>query len=153
MSTFPIPTDAMGITFLKGIRDQSHEATQRVQSLQSLREKYYQMFAGKRDSVVLASKTLKRGSEDAMGHLENSLRMLKTDHLDLWQVHQILPDAEADSIFIPSGGTKGAADFFLGEDFLAGLGVTPVAVAVEDIRRRLAGAGDVTHAGLCGSAG
>ncbi len=39
--------------FLTGIRDQSHEATQRVQNLQSLREKYYQTFAGKRDSVRL----------------------------------------------------------------------------------------------------
>ena len=39
--------------FLTGIRDQSHEATQRVQSLQSVREKYYQIFAGKRDSVRL----------------------------------------------------------------------------------------------------
>jgi Fic family protein len=39
--------------FLTGIRDQSQEATQRVQRLQSLREKYYLMFAGKRDSVRL----------------------------------------------------------------------------------------------------
>jgi len=31
------------------------------------------------------------------------LRRLKTDHLDLWQVHQILTEAEADSIFIPDG--------------------------------------------------
>jgi aryl-alcohol dehydrogenase-like predicted oxidoreductase len=35
--------------------------------------------------------------------LEESLRRLKTDRLDLWQVHQILTDAEADSIFIPDG--------------------------------------------------
>jgi uncharacterized protein len=38
-----------------------------------------------------------------MAMLENSLRRLKTDHLDLWQVHQILTDEEADSIFIPDG--------------------------------------------------
>lgn len=40
--------------FLTGIRDQAHEATQRVQSLESLREKYYQVFAGKRDSTRLS---------------------------------------------------------------------------------------------------
>ena len=39
--------------FLMGIRDQSREALQRVQSLQALREKYYQEFAGKRDSARL----------------------------------------------------------------------------------------------------
>lgn len=39
--------------FLAGVRDQSREAARRVQSLQALREKYYQGFAGKRDSVRL----------------------------------------------------------------------------------------------------
>jgi Fic family protein len=39
--------------FLIGIRDQSSEATQRVQALQSLREKYHQIFAKKRDGPRL----------------------------------------------------------------------------------------------------
>jgi Fic family protein len=39
--------------FLTGIRDQSSEATQRVQALQSLREKYYLVFAEKRDGLRL----------------------------------------------------------------------------------------------------
>ena len=40
--------------FLVGIRDQSRDASQRVQSLQSLRERYYQIFSGKRDSIRLS---------------------------------------------------------------------------------------------------
>jgi len=39
--------------FLTGIRDQASEATQRVQALQSLREKYHQVFAEKRDGLRL----------------------------------------------------------------------------------------------------
>ena len=39
--------------FLGGIRDQSREATQRVQALQTLREKYYRLLAGYRDSTRL----------------------------------------------------------------------------------------------------
>jgi aryl-alcohol dehydrogenase-like predicted oxidoreductase len=63
---------------------------------------------GKRDKVFLMTKvcTHRPGHETkdkAMAMLEDSLRRLKTDHLDLWQVHQILTDAEADSIFIPGG--------------------------------------------------
>lgn len=41
------------VFFLTGIRDQSREAARRVQALQTLREKYYQLFAGKRDSTRL----------------------------------------------------------------------------------------------------
>jgi aryl-alcohol dehydrogenase-like predicted oxidoreductase len=63
---------------------------------------------GKRDRVFLMTKvcTHNKGQETkekALAMLEDSLRRLKTDHLDLWQVHQILTDAEADSIFIPGG--------------------------------------------------
>lgn len=39
--------------FLTGVRDQSREAAWRVQALQVIREKYYQGFVGKRDSVRL----------------------------------------------------------------------------------------------------
>jgi uncharacterized protein len=63
---------------------------------------------GRRDKVFLMTKvcTHNEGQETkdkALAMLEDSLRRLKTDHLDLWQVHQILTDAEADSIFIPGG--------------------------------------------------
>jgi aryl-alcohol dehydrogenase-like predicted oxidoreductase len=63
---------------------------------------------GKRDKVFLMTKvcTHNQGQETkdkALAMLEDSLRRLKTDHLDLWQVHQILTDAEADSIFMPGG--------------------------------------------------
>lgn len=63
---------------------------------------------GKRDKVFLMTKvcTHREGQatkEKALAMLEDSLRRLKTDHLDLWQVHQILIDTEADSIFMPGG--------------------------------------------------
>ena len=63
---------------------------------------------GKRDKVFLMTKVCthnpgQTGKQQALTMLEESLRRLKTDHLDLWQVHQILTDEEADSIFIPDG--------------------------------------------------
>jgi aryl-alcohol dehydrogenase-like predicted oxidoreductase len=63
---------------------------------------------GKRDKVFLMTKvcTHREGQatkEKALAMLEDSLRRLKTDHLDLWQVHQILSNTEADSIFMPGG--------------------------------------------------
>jgi Fic family protein len=41
------------VFFLTGIRNQSREATRRIQVLQSLQEKYHQMFASRRDGTRL----------------------------------------------------------------------------------------------------
>jgi len=63
-------------------------------------------FAGMREKIVLASKTLKRGAEDVTAHLENSLRMLKTDYLDLYQLHQIAQEKEWEEVTGPSGALE-----------------------------------------------
>ena len=45
--------------------------------------------AGRRKGLFLATKTLERGYDGAMKQLEQSLKRLGTDHLNLWQVHSI----------------------------------------------------------------
>ncbi len=63
-------------------------------------------FSGMRDQVVLASKTLKRGAEETMGDLENSLRMLRTDYLDLYQLHQIAQEKDWHEATGPGGALE-----------------------------------------------
>jgi aryl-alcohol dehydrogenase-like predicted oxidoreductase len=63
---------------------------------------------GKRDRVFLMTKVCthlpgQQSKAKALAMLEQSLTRLKTDHLDLWQVHQIGSEAEADSIFMKDG--------------------------------------------------
>jgi len=43
-----------------------------------------------RDTVFLASKTLKRSAEDARLDLEQSLRRLRRGHIDLFQFHAVI---------------------------------------------------------------
>ena len=42
---------------------------------------------GKRDKLVLCSKTLAPTKDGALAHLETSLKELQTDHLDIWYLH------------------------------------------------------------------
>jgi aryl-alcohol dehydrogenase-like predicted oxidoreductase len=42
---------------------------------------------GKRDKVVLSSKSLGRTKDAALADLDTSLRELQTDHLDIWYLH------------------------------------------------------------------
>ena len=59
----------------------------------------------RRDRVFLMTKvcTHGRGRREAMRQLETSLRRLKTDYLDLWQVHECVYDNDPDRHFARGG--------------------------------------------------
>jgi hypothetical protein len=57
----------------------------------------------RRREVFLASKTHLRTYDESMRLLEGSLTQLNTDHLDLWQLHNITRTEELDKIFAPDG--------------------------------------------------
>ncbi len=65
--------------------------------------------AGRRDKVFLMTKVCSHGRDKAlaMQMLEESLRRLQTDHLDLWQVHGVTFDNDPD-LFIRSNGAAEA---------------------------------------------
>ena len=56
-----------------------------------------------RDNVVLATKTLKRDSEGATKHIKYSLENLKTNRIDLYQLHNISNEEELEKILSPGG--------------------------------------------------
>ncbi len=60
---------------------------------------------GRRDQVFLMTKvcTHGRGKREAMRQLEDSLRRLKTDYLDLWQVHEVVYENDPGLHFAPDG--------------------------------------------------
>jgi predicted aldo/keto reductase-like oxidoreductase len=61
---------------------------------------------GRRDKIFLMTKCCGRTAKDAQSNLEDSLRRLRTDHLDLWQFHEINYDNDPDWIFAPGGALE-----------------------------------------------
>lgn len=61
---------------------------------------------GVRHNVFLTTKTQTRTAQDAARDLETSLRLLKTDHLDLWQLHAIQDQEDIAKILAPGGALE-----------------------------------------------
>lgn len=58
---------------------------------------------GIRKNVFLTTKTMKRTAKDVMADLDTSLRLLKTDYVDLWQLHSLQSTDEFNAILEPGG--------------------------------------------------
>ena len=63
---------------------------------------------GKRQQAIVMTKvcTHGRGKDVAMQQLEQSLRRLQTDYLDLWQIHEVIYENDSDLIFRPGGAAE-----------------------------------------------
>jgi aryl-alcohol dehydrogenase-like predicted oxidoreductase len=67
-----------------------------------------QALQGKRDQVILMTKVCTHGRDKsvALQQLEQSLRRLKTDHLDVWQIHEVVYYNDPENIFRPDGAAE-----------------------------------------------
>lgn len=79
--------------------------------------------AAARDGVFLASKTHERTRDRALRLLDESLRKLGTDRLDLWQMHDLRTRGDLDAIFA-KGGAMEAADVARREGRVRFVGIT-----------------------------
>jgi hypothetical protein len=65
-----------------------------------------EVMASRRKEVFLASKTDDRTRDGSLKLLEQSLTLLKTDHLDLWQLHNVMRDEQVEQIFAKDGAIE-----------------------------------------------
>jgi aryl-alcohol dehydrogenase-like predicted oxidoreductase len=60
----------------------------------------------RRAEAFLASKTKERTRDGSLRMLEESLKLLQTDHLDLWQLHDIGLPEDIDAVFAKGGAME-----------------------------------------------
>jgi aryl-alcohol dehydrogenase-like predicted oxidoreductase len=86
----------LGITYLESARAYSGS------------ESYYgRALRDRRKDIFLASKSHARDKEGALQHLRETLSNIKTDHLDLWQIHDVRTGEDVEEIFGPDGALEG----------------------------------------------
>jgi len=65
-----------------------------------------QVMKRRRNETFLATKTNDRTRDGSLKLLEESLRLLQTDHLDLWQVHNLSRPDQVEEIFAKGGAME-----------------------------------------------
>ena len=66
-----------------------------------------------RSKIFLTTKTMARTRDAALTELDQSLTKLRTDHLDLWLLHDIRTQNDIDAIFAPGGAIEAAQQALL----------------------------------------
>ena len=69
-------------------------------------EVYGDVLADVRKEVFIATKCLKRSRKDAEEDLHSSLQRLRTDYVDLWQMHGVQDSTDVEKIFAPGGAME-----------------------------------------------
>jgi len=70
-------------------------------------ESYYgKALRERRQEIFLTSKSHDRTKQGALAHLHETLTNMRTDHLDLWQVHDVREEADLAEIFGPGGAIE-----------------------------------------------
>jgi len=74
-------------------------------------ERWSEQYVGKvmahrRNEAFLATKTKERSRDDSMRMIAKSLELLKTDHVDLWQLHDIGTMTDVNEVFAKGGAME-----------------------------------------------
>lgn len=63
---------------------------------------------GIRDELIIATKSTRRYADQLHAHIDNSLKMLQTDYIDIFQIHQVSKDEDVDRLFKEDGPYEAA---------------------------------------------
>ena len=85
----------LGITYCESARAYSGSESYYGKALQE-----------RRRDIFLTSKSHGRSKSEALSHLDETLKNMRTEYLDLWQVHDVRTMDDVDTIFNPGGAIE-----------------------------------------------
>jgi aryl-alcohol dehydrogenase-like predicted oxidoreductase len=88
-----------------------------------------------RERFFLATKTGERGYEGAKAELKRSLERLRVDSIDLWQLHNLVDEAEWETAMGPGGALEAAIEA-RDKGLVKFIGITGHGVTVAEMHRR-----------------
>ena len=105
---FPLCTfdDAKAITLRAYELGVNYFDTARIYWSGKSEEVYGAVLPPFRKQIFLTTKSPQRSRQGAEADLDKSLRALKTDYVDLWQIHQVSEMGEVHQIFAPGGAIE-----------------------------------------------
>jgi len=105
---FPLCTfdDAKAITLRAYELGVNYFDTARIYWSGKSEEVYGAVLPPFRKQIFLTTKSPQRSRQGAAADLDKSLRALKTDYVDLWQIHQVSEMDEVHQIFAPGGAIE-----------------------------------------------
>lgn len=105
---FPLCTfdDAKAITLRAYELGVNYFDTARIYWSGKSEEVYGAVLPPFRKQIFLTTKSPQRSRQGAAADLDKSLRALKTDYVDLWQIHQVNEMDEVHQIFAPGGAIE-----------------------------------------------
>ena len=86
-------------------------------------ERIGKAIAGRREQVIIATKSAARDRAAAQKHLELSLKRLNVETIDLWQLHNVSSDEALEQVLGP-GGAMEAAQWALDRGMIRHIGIT-----------------------------
>jgi len=102
------PTEAEAIRVVQRCLDLGVTFLDTATGYTTSEERIGKAIAGHRGQVVLATKTMARDRATALEHLEQSLRRLQVDAIDLWQLHNVSTFEALDQVLGPDGALEAA---------------------------------------------
>ena len=63
-----------------------------------------------RDKVVIATKTAQRDAKGAAAHIDHSLQLLKTDWIDIYQLHNVSNQEALEQVLAPQGAYQAVSE-------------------------------------------
>lgn len=104
------PTEAEAIRVIQRALDLGVNFIDTSRVYWSSEERIGKGIAGRREQVIIATKTPAKDKGTTLEHLELSLKHLNTDYIDLWQFHNVFTFEKYEQVFGPGGAMEAAQE-------------------------------------------